>query len=68
MEWRPKGQQDPRYSPPCPQLCLQLAPELILGAHEKAKEHTQAKSWSNYTEFKSKFWQSSLFQTPAHIP
>lgn len=62
MEWRPKGQQDPGYSPSHPQLSQQLAPGWILGADEKAEENTQAKSWFNYTEFTSKFWQSSLFQ------
>lgn len=59
-----KGQQDPGYVlPPFPQLRQQLAPGLILDVQEKAEENTQAKSWSNYTEFKSKYWQSSLFQT-----
>lgn len=67
-----RGQRDSRTQvtvPPHPQLCQQLAQELILGVHERMGT-TRAESWSNCTEFKNRFWQSRPFQLllPCHNP
>lgn len=56
--WRPRDIKTPFQCLYC--LC-KLAPALILFI-EKAEKNAQAKSSSSYTEFKSKCWESSLFQ------